>query len=228
MGAVAATAPSTLRTLARPSRSTKGGHARVADDETQLIQRAKAGDGAAAAEIVERFQHRIFTLCLRLLGNRDDAEELTQETLVKALTGLERFDGRASLSTWLHRIATNACYSRMRSDHVRNRGRVPWPEDGEPAAASRVQSGDESVDAGQRRRDVAAALEGLQAEHRVVLVLRDVQGLEYEQLADVLGVPVGTIKSRLFRARVALRESIETLESGSTVRRDRAGRGDRS
>lgn len=199
----------------------------MADDETQLIERAKAGDGAAAAEIVERFQHRIYTLCVRLLGNRDDAEELTQETLVKALTGLERFDGRASLSTWLHRIATNACYSRMRSDKVRTRGRVAWPEIGEPTAASRVQRSDAGVDASQRRRDVAAALEGLQSEHRVVLVLRDVQGLEYEQLAEVLGVPVGTIKSRLFRARVALREAIEALETGA-AEHDRSSRGGRS
>ncbi len=199
----------------------------MADDETQLIERAKAGDGAAAAELVERFQHRIYTLCVRLLGNRDDAEELTQETLVKALTGLERFDGRASLSTWLHRIATNACYSRMRSDTVRTRGRVAWPEIGEPTAASRVQRSDAGVDASQRRRDVAAALEGLQSEHRVVLVLRDVQGLEYEQLAEVLGVPVGTIKSRLFRARVALREAIEALETGA-AEHDRSSRGGRS
>ncbi len=191
------------------------GNAGVPDDETQLIERAKAGDGGAATEIVERYQRRIYTLCLRLLGNRDDAEELTQETLVKALTGLERFDGRSSLGTWLHRIATNACYSRIRSDNVRSRGRVPWPEDGEPQGRSRVQSGDESVDAGLRRRQAAAALDGLQAEHRVVLVLRDVQGLEYEQLAEVLGVPVGTIKSRLFRARLALREAVEAATSRS-------------
>lgn len=186
------------------------------DDEPQLIERAKAGDGAAASEIVERYQRRIYTLCVRILGNADDAEELTQETLVKALTGLERFDGRAGLGTWLHRIATNACYSRIRSDRVRSRGRVPWLEHGEPEGRSRVQRSDEALDAGQRQRHVAAALDQIQPEHRVVLVLRDVQGLEYEQVAEVLGVPMGTIKSRLFRARLALREAIERMESGVT------------
>ncbi|UYV13974.1 MAG: sigma-70 family RNA polymerase sigma factor [Phycisphaera sp.] len=186
------------------------------DDEPQLIERAKAGDGAAAGEIVERYQRRIYTLCLRILGNADDAEELTQETLVKALTGLERFDGRANLGTWLHRIATNACYTRIRSDRVRSKGRVPWPEGGEPEARSRVQRSDEVLDAGQRQRHVAMALDQIQPEHRVVLVLRDVQGLEYEQVAEVLGVPMGTIKSRLFRARLALRQAIERLESGVT------------
>lgn len=199
----------------------------VAEDEAQLIQRAKAGDGAAAAEIVERYQRRVYTLCLRLLGNRDDAEEMTQETLVKALTGLERFDGRASFSTWLHRVATNACYSRLRSENVRSRGRVPWPEVGEPEAASRVKRGDEAVDARHRQRQVAAALDRLQPEQRTVLVLRDVQGLEYEQLAEVLGVPIGTVKSRLFRARIALRELIEAHDPSSTERPP-AGRGGRS
>lgn len=190
------------------------------DDEPQLIERAKAGDGAAAGEIVERYQRRIYTLCLRILGNAEDAEELTQETLVKALTGLERFDGRAQLGTWLHRIATNACYSRIRSDRVRSKGRVPWPETGEPEAGLGVQHGSQpseaALDAGQRQRAVAMALGQIQPEHRVVLVLRDVQGLEYEQVAEVLGVPVGTIKSRLFRARVALREAVERIESGTS------------
>lgn len=186
---------------------------RVMDDEPQLIERARSGDGAAAGEIVERYQRRIFTLCVRILGDTDAAEELTQETLVKALTGLERFDGRSKLGTWLHRIATNACYSRIRSDRVRSRGRVAWPETAEPQARPGVKRADEVLDAGQRRRLVSLALDQIQPEHRVVLVLRDVQGLEYEQVAEVLGVPIGTIKSRLFRARAALREAIERLEA---------------
>lgn len=184
------------------------------DDEPQLIERARSGDGAAAGEIVERYQRRIFTLCVRILGDTDAAEELTQETLVKALTGLERFDGRSKLGTWLHRIATNACYSRIRSDRVRSRGRVAWPETAEPQARPGVKRADEVLDAGQRRRLVSLALDQIQPEHRVVLVLRDVQGLEYEQVAEVLGVPIGTIKSRLFRARAALREAVERLEAG--------------
>ena len=188
------------------------------DDEPQLIERAKAGDAAAAGEIVERYQRRIYTLCLRLLSDADAAEDLTQETLVKALTGLEKFDGRSALGTWLHRIATNACFSRIRSDRVRSRGRVAWPETTEPEGPGRVQRTGEGVDAAQRRRLVAVALDRINPEHRVVLVLRDVQGLEYEQVAEVLGVPMGTIKSRLFRARAALREAIERLESPATSR----------
>jgi RNA polymerase sigma-70 factor (ECF subfamily) len=183
------------------------------DDEPQLIQRAKSGDASAATEIVERYQRRIYTLCLRILSDADAAEELTQETLVKALTGLERFDGRAGLGTWLHRIATNACYSRIRSDRVRARGRVPWPESTEPEARSGVKRADEGIDAGRRQRLVSLALDQIQPEHRVVLVLRDVQGLEYEQVAEVLGAPIGTVKSRLFRARVALRQAVERLEA---------------
>lgn len=186
------------------------------DDEPQLIERAKAGDAAAAGEIVERYQRRIYTLCVRILADADAAEELTQETLIKALTGLEKFDGRASLSTWLYRIATNACYSRMRSDRVRSRGRVTWPEIGEPEGIRGVQQQDDPLDARQRRKLVASALDQINPEHRVVLVLRDVQGLEYEQVAEVLGVPMGTIKSRLFRARAALREAVERLGTAAS------------
>ncbi|MFI4915914.1 MAG: RNA polymerase sigma factor [Phycisphaerales bacterium JB060] len=197
----------------------------MTDDETQLIERARAGDGPAATELVERYQRRIYNLCLRILGNPDDAEEMTQETLVKALTNLERFDHRAKLSTWLHRIATNACYTRMRSDRVRKRGRVPWPESGEPEGALRIKQSDRTAEASQRHRQVSEALGRLNADHRVVLVLRDVQGLEYEQVAEVIGVPVGTVKSRLFRARAALRDLIEELdgqfEAESRPRQDR-------
>ncbi|GIW73731.1 MAG: RNA polymerase sigma factor [Phycisphaerales bacterium] len=185
------------------------------EDEPQLIQRARAGDAAAAGEIVQRYQQRIYALCLRVLGDPDAAEEITQETLIKALTGLERFDGRSALGTWLHRIAVNACSSRLRSDRVRKARRVSWSQAEELAAPSSVQQDDTGVDAAQRRRLVSAGLDRISPEHRIVLVLRDVQGLEYEQIAEVLGVPVGTIKSRLFRARAALRRAIEQLQSAA-------------
>lgn len=183
------------------------------DEEVQLIERARTGDGAAAGELLQRYQRRVYGLCLRLLGNADDAEELTQDTFTRALMGLERFDGRAAFSTWLYRIATNACLSRIRSDRVRSKTKAPFHADMEPPSRLGVQTPDGAFDASRRRWAVSEGLDRIAPEHRVVLVLRDLQGLEYEQVAAVLGVPVGTIKSRLFRARLALRQAIEQLEA---------------
>lgn len=182
------------------------------DDEAHLIDRARTGDGAAAGELLQRYQRRVYGLCLRMLGNADDAEELTQESFVRALIGLERFDGRAMFSTWLYRIATNACLTRLRSDRVRSRTAASFPTGMELPDHRGVQSGEGEFDASRRRRAVSEGLDQIAPEHRVVLVLRDLQGLEYEQVAAVLGVPVGTIKSRLFRARLALRQAIERVE----------------
>ena len=179
------------------------------DEEVHLIDRARSGDGSAAGELLQRYQRRVYGLCLRMLGSTEDAEELTQETFVKALMGLERFDGRSTFSTWLYRIATNACLSRLRSDRVRSKARVASLPDMELSSRPSVQTAEGAFDASGRRRAVSVGLGQIAPEHRVVLVLRDVQGLEYEQVAAVLGVPVGTIKSRLFRARVALRRALE-------------------
>lgn len=181
-------------------------------DETTLIDRARSGDAGAAAEIVERYQGKIYALCTRVLGDSEAAADITQETLIKVLTGLERFDGRSALGTWIHRIAANACYTRIRSDRVRRRAHAPWPEHGEPTEPRGVQHPGQVQEAEERGRLVSAALATLQPDHRVALVLRDVQGLEYDQIAEVLGVPTGTVKSRLFRARAAMREAIEHAE----------------
>ncbi|MEO1007723.1 MAG: RNA polymerase sigma factor [Planctomycetota bacterium] len=189
------------------------------EDDARLVRRACEGDAQAASEIVERYQRPIFAVCFRILGDEDAAAELTQETLIKVLTGLEKFHGRSALSTWAYRIAVNACYTHLRSERVRSASRSAWPEDGEPEAARGVQRGGDGLDVAERRRLVARGLQMLQPDHRVVLVLRDVQGLEYEQIAGVLGVAVGTVKSKLFRARAALRSVIEDLErSRSGVR----------
>lgn len=171
--------------------------------QEDLVAAALQGDRAARGELVRRFQKPVLGLCSQLVGPRE-AEDLAQDSLTQVLSRLDTFAGRSDLGTWIYRVTTNICLT-----HLRRRKRSPIRGDfsalpdpiREPAAASGVQTNE---DHGSVRR----ALESLQDEHRVILILRDVRGLEYEQLAEVLGIAPGTVRSRLFRARRALREAL--------------------
>ena len=161
-----------------------------------------------------------------MVGRPDAARDLSQEALVKAIRGLSDFDGRSLIGTWLTRIAINGCLSYLRSKK-RSRRVSAAAMHAEPVdPRSGLSGGSEGENAGdgelspvwsvqweERRRAVTAALQSLTPEHRAVLVLRDVRGLEYEQIAEVLSVAVGTVKSRLFRARSAMREAVEQIEA---------------
>lgn len=170
----------------------------VADDERYLIKRSCAGDVGAFEALVLAHQDRVYNLAYRITGNHEDAADAAQDAFVRAYQALPRFRGESSLSTWLHRIATNAAL-----DLVRRRPDVPpvelpadQPAHDDPAA---------EVHSREVNRRVHAAVGRLPAEYRVVVVLRDFQGLAYEEIAKVLQIPVGTVRSRLSRGREALR-----------------------
>lgn len=163
--------------------------------DEDLIALFDAGDPSAFEELVRRHEQRIYNLCLRMLGKPEDAHDATQEAFLAALRKLSAFRGDARFSTWLHRIAVNACY-----DILRRRQRRPeeaLPEEPGPAPGDMAESAAEAV-------DVQAALLGIPEEFRAVLILRDVQDVAYEDIAEILGVPVGTVKSRLHRGRMAM------------------------
>jgi RNA polymerase sigma-70 factor (ECF subfamily) len=195
--------------------------------ELQLLEahRAKGADAhRALTELLAGYQRRIYTVCLRMLRRPEDAADLTQDVLLKLVESLDSYDGRSKLSTWVIRITMNACLSHLRKQKVRAetplerqpRGQTgPEPvsvvsaepvggRGGEPSAA-------EGVEHQQQRTLVVRALQSIDAEARAILVLRDVQDLDYQQLAEALEVPLGTVKSRLFRARAMLRDAIEAL-----------------
>ena len=190
--------------------------ARAAD----LLRQAAGGDRAAFGQLVVLYQDRMYTAVLRLVGNRDEAAELTQEAFAKALAGSDGFRGDAHPYTWLFRIAMNLSLSRLRQSRRRRTFSLDAAADGgsgRPAdqaanLVARVRAGGaDPADAAERREraeQVVAALGRVDPDHRAVLVMRDVDGLDYQQMAELLELPLGTVKSRLFRARLALRDEL--------------------
>jgi RNA polymerase sigma-70 factor (ECF subfamily) len=192
--------------------------------DVEMIRRAQAGERAAYGQLVVLYQDRLFNAVLRLIGDRDEALELTQETFTRGLTKLDTFRGEASPYTWLFRIAVNLAISQIRKVQ---RNRVfsldqPGPSSRGDAretqasnlldrvAQDRAETPPQRAERRERDQQVLAALGRLDAEYRAVLVMRDIEGFDYQQMADVLGLPLGTLKSRLFRARLALRDELRT------------------
>ncbi len=169
--------------------------------DAELMKQAAAGDAKAFGSLARRHSGRLFGLAYSLLGNRADAEDVLQEALIGAFRGVGGFEGRASVGTWLTRIVVTQV-ARWRRDR---RGRASWSIDAESAPLV-TRGGAGGVDA---KLDLHAALGRLSPEHREVLVLRELEQMTYGEMAEVLGVPRGTIESRLFRARAELREKLK-------------------
>ena len=170
------------------------------DDE--LIRRFLTGDTDAFTLLVERHRQRVYNLCLRLLGDADDAADAAQDAFVSVLTKLDSFRGEAAFTTWLHRIAVNACY-----DLTRRRRRQPMLRLAGDGDATDEDTGPPVADPADElagTRDVVAALRVIPEEFRTAVVLADLQDLPYEEIAKVLDVPIGTVKSRVHRGRIAL------------------------
>ena len=181
------------------------------DEEAELIAQARTGDTRAFGVLVERYQRRVVGVALAVVHNQDDALELAQETFVRAFESLDKFESRSSFSTWLYRIAANLSIDFRRREIRRPalRGdeadielqRIPSPIGDSFTAAQRSELG-------QR---IAEALGQLTPEHRAVILLREVEGLSYDEISDVLQCPRGTVMSRLHYARNHLREILKDL-----------------
>lgn len=179
--------------------------------EQELVERAKKGDETAFEVLVTDNEKRIYNLCRRLTGNPEDAAELTQEAFLNAWRGLGRFQGESSFSTWLYRLASNACIDFLRKEKRRQNLSMTVSLDDEEEARQ-VELPDEryaperELERTEVRQAVAAGLERLTPEHRQVLVMREINGLSYAEIGAVLGLEEGTVKSRIARARNALRK----------------------
>lgn len=179
--------------------------------EQELVERAKKGDESAFEALVTENEKRIYNLCRRLTGNPEDAAELTQEAFLNAWRGLGRFQGESSFSTWLYRLASNACIDFLRKEKRRQSLSMTVSLDDEEEARQ-VELPDErytperELERIEVRQAVESGLERLTPEHRQVLVMREINGLSYAEIGGVLGLEEGTVKSRIARARNALRK----------------------
>lgn len=177
------------------------------DPDRALVDAAAAGSREAFDELVRRHQAAIVGLARVLTSGRGDAEDLAQEVFVRAWKSLRTFRGNSAFRTWLHRVAINV----VRSSQSRT-GRLLQIFTGSAGEAPDVPSRDEPVDAALARRQVIEqALTALPEELRVAVTLRDLQGLDYREIADLLGVPIGTVESRIFRARQRLKPLLAPL-----------------
>ena len=174
--------------------------------DDRILRKAQRGDARAFGQLVEPEQHRLYTLAVRELGSEADAEDAVQEALIRAWRALPRFRGQSSFSTWLYRICLNAIHD-QRARRARG-GAVALDETWEPADPR------DRVAESELSHDLQQALLAMDETYRTAVVLYDVLGRSYTEIAEVLDVPEGTVKSRIFRGRTELARLLGTLAPG--------------
>jgi RNA polymerase sigma-70 factor (ECF subfamily) len=188
------------------------------DVEAQLIARLLARDERAFNELVTTYGHRVSALVLRMLGNRAEAEDLTQEVFVQVFKAIASFRGESKLSTWIYRIAVNLCKNRTKYLRVRHANQQDELEavaervdlgDARRANVAHIERPDEAMAGRQVEKIVQDAILAIEPTFRECLILRDVEEMSYEEIGEITGLPAGTVKSRIFRARAQLKEIVE-------------------
>jgi len=178
--------------------------------EKELITKAKAGDPEAFGQLVLAHQNKVYSLCVHMTGDRDQAEDLAQEAFLKAWRSLASFREDSSFSTWMHRLTTNLCLDYLRKQ-IRQREVAPavslddeeagWVEPADPAGDPH-----ERLERSEQGRALAKALRELPDHHRQLILMRELSGMRYQEIADATGADLGTVKSRLARAREQLKK----------------------
>lgn len=190
--------------------------------DQELAARARDGDQDAFEQLVRDNEKRIYTLALRMTGSREDALDLAQDAFFQAWKALPTFQGESSFATWLYRLATNLCLDHLRTQKRRTQSMGPAlslddEENGPVQVADQQLQPQEAVERSERRRALERALErglaSLPDHHRQVLIMRELSGLSYQEIAQVLDLDLGTVKSRIARARLSLRKIL--LEDGN-------------
>ncbi len=179
------------------------------DITRDVLERLRTGDAGAFEDLVTAYQHRVFAVAYRMLGNRAEAEEAAQEVFLRAYRALGAFRGDARLSTWLYAITSRLCLSRLgsaerRLAHVRDEALLDGLVSAETSVATALE---------QREQQAALqrAISELPNDRRILVVLRDLEGLSYEEISQTLDLTLGTVRSRLHRARLELKEKLEKL-----------------
>ena len=187
-------------------------------DEAAFVERLQARDEQAFNELVRTLERRVFVLVYRMIGDRSEAEDLTQEVFVQVFKAIDQFRSESKLSTWVFRIASNLCKNRthyLKRRHSEHQDNIDAFGDrtaltsAEGATVATIDRPDDIVQGLQMERVIQEAIALLESEFREALLLRDVEDMSYEEISEITGVPVGTVKSRIHRARDRLREAIE-------------------
>ena len=196
----------------------RNGGPTAAADDPELIEAARSGDREAAEQLLSAHIAGIHAVCRRLCRDPGDAQDAAQEAAIAVVRGLRRFDGRSNLSTWVYRVTTNACM-----DELRRRRRFPEPVGGdderprhsEPAllwSAQPAPDPEQGAERSELRDQLLDALGHLGEDYRVAVVLRDVADLDYAAIAEITGVPIGTVRSRIARGRSRMADALAALD----------------
>lgn len=171
-------------------------------DDARLLARVASGDHEAFTKVMQTHEDRVFSVCLRIMGNRENALDATQETFLTTFRKADQFEGKSALGTWIYRIAVNTCYDILRRE--KRRRADPLPEHLDPAD----HRAEEAIDSVALRPELQRALAALPPEFRSAVVLADIEGLRLADVAAILLIPVGTVKSRVFRGRRLLADEL--------------------
>jgi RNA polymerase sigma-70 factor (ECF subfamily) len=203
--------------------------------EEELVERLKRRDEAAFTELIRLYEKRIFQLVLRMLQDRGEAEDVAQDVFLTVFKSIDSFRGDSKLSTWLYRVATNHCKNRIK--YLERRARGKKTELDEVAEHDRVESAsmsasaqlarpDQQAEANQMEAIMRRAIAELDEDQRELVILRDVENMSYEEIQEITGLPEGTVKSRLHRARLQLAKAVRAAsEPGATKTAGKKGGG---
>jgi len=177
-------------------------------DDQLLIKRAQSGDIDAFEDLIRAYEKKIYSIAYNMMNNREDAQDVTQETVLKIYRSLRMFNGKSTFSAWIYKVTTNTCLDELRKRKHTSLSIEKMAEDG-------LQLGDEAYSSeellsqkllGQR---ISTEIDTLSTDYKLMIVLRDVQGMSYQEIADMTGISIGTVKSRINRARKQLREKLD-------------------
>lgn len=190
-----------------------------AEDERELIERLQRKEERAFAELVRRYEEQVFRVVFRMVGDRAESEDISQEVFVTVFRSIDGFRGESKLSTWIYRVAANHCSNRIKYHRRRARDRrMPFDDAaekiGEGGLSAHIPGPEAVVEGRQTEALVQRALLTLSDEHRTLVVLRDVEGMRYDEIMIITGLAEGTLKSKLHRARLALAKALRSKEGG--------------
>jgi RNA polymerase sigma-70 factor, ECF subfamily len=181
-----------------------------------LVKRCQRGDRLAIETLIHRYQNYVYRLCFLVMRNEQDAEDMTQETFIRAFRALPKFEVREgkNFEGWLYRIAVNACRSRMRRRWYQV---LPWPDPAPQMVSEPGEQPDRVLMEGEARQEMLSAIDSLGEKHRLVVILRYYSGLSNEEIAEVLSIPSGTVRSRLHVARKRLKKLLKEQEKKANL-----------